>query len=155
MNNTIRKELYWKYLQELEKIDGVKWEESDDEKRTWCNDYLTCEHYEWIDVRYLDQIIGFLIIGTEPDCHPDCDYFICQSYILPEFRMRGLMTKTVTQYVNAHIGKYCMIILKNNHSAKKYWKNLFYDNSYKQMQLSYFPLRNREEQYGFEPKVIE
>ena len=24
--------------------------------------------------------MGFLIIGREPDCHPDCNYFICQAF---------------------------------------------------------------------------
>ena len=142
---------HWKYLKELEEIKGDKWQESEEEQKTWCDDYIKKSYYIWTDIRFMDQIVGFLITGVKPDCHPSCDYFICQSYVLPEYRNKGLMTDAVNKFVKLHLGRYCMIILKNNNYAKKFWDNRFEDLGYSRMKLLDIGcLRKDEEQYGYE-----
>ncbi len=150
----IRRELYWEYLQELEVIRGEKWEETEAERRTWADDYLTQSHHRWIDIRYMDQVVGFVIFSTAPECHPVCDYFLSQSYIKPEYRNKGLMTAVVTRFVKEHTGRYCMILLKKNVYAKKYWHNLFTDLGYVPFNLyDTGTLKSDEEQAGYELRI--
>ncbi len=147
-----RKSLYKDYLSEIEDIRGEKFSEPEEEKNAWCDDYMIKSYYTWIDIRYLDQIVGFLIIGTRPDCHPQCDYFIAQSYIRPGYRKRGLMTDAVTKYVDEHPGKYCMIILEKNTVAELFWSNLFKDLSYESFDIYDIGcLHKGEVQLAFKP----
>lgn len=147
----IRRELYWDYLMELEIIKGEKWKESSEEMRGWCESFLTENHYDWIDIECNGIIVGFLIMAVEPDCHPDCDYFVCQSYVKPSYRHQGLMSEAVREYERIHSGtKYCMFILNKNRYAYKFWHNLFKEMGYDEMDLRHvIELKHGESQYGF------
>ena len=149
----IRHKLYADYVKELEKIRNLPFPDSNAEKRKWCQDYLDNSYYNWIDIRDNNsEIIGFLIIGTKPDCHPDCDYFICQSYIIPENREHHFMTNTVYEFVTNHKGKYCLMILDSNEYANNFWFKLFKDLGCKPMALPIVTdMEFDETQYGFEP----
>jgi len=76
------------------------------------------------------SLAGFLIIGQKPDCHPDCDYFICQAYIAPEFRGKGLMFNALREFIDRHKGRYCLDVLYHNHRARDYWFRSFRELGY-------------------------
>lgn len=151
---TRRHALYAQYVKDLEEIKGFPFPDLPSTKFQWCQDYLDQPYYEWIDIVSDDTVVGFLIIGKAPDCHPDCDYFICQSYVSKEYRHHFLMTNTVTNFVNSHTGKYCLMILKTNDYAKQFWFNLFNDLGYEPLSLPIVTEMEHDEiQYGFTPRI--
>ena len=148
-----RHKLYSEYLEELEFIRGTPFSEPKEEQRQWCQDYLDQPYYTWVDIKQKDKIIGFLIMGTYPDCHPDCDYFICQSYVLPGYRGNGLMTKAVTSFIKEHKGYYCLMIIDRNVKAQRFWSRIFTDCNYIRFELSeVVQLCHGESQYGYKPQ---
>ena len=115
----IRTNLYKNYVKELSAYDDVLSEFDDD----WLPDI---GGVIWIDIYDESDIVGFLIIGkNENDCHPDCDYYICQSYVAPGHREKGLMSQTVSAFLSEHHGVYGYDVLKRNVYADTFWKNLF------------------------------
>lgn len=94
----------------------------------------------WNSIKLLfdeGMLAGFLIIGTAPNCHPDCEYFIAQAYVAPESRRKGIMTKAVSEFVKDHRGKYCMDILYKNYSARIFWLTRFRELGYELIQLPF------------------
>lgn len=150
--NKIRHSLYADYIKDLEAIKGKPFPDTDEEKRQWCQDYIDQNHCNWIDITQDGLIVGFLIICTFPECHPDCDYFISQSYVHPDYRKHHLMTNAVHKFVTEHTGNYCLMILKRNDYAKRFWFNLFQDLNYKPLDLRIVcEMEEDEIQYGFTP----
>lgn len=123
--NFIRHELYSDYLKELEAIRGLPFPDSPDDKWFWCQDYINSDYSNWIDIFSDGLQVGFLIIDTAPDCHPKCNYFIAQSFIMPEYRKKHLMTDAVQRFVTEHGGKYCLMIIDKNSYARDFWFKLF------------------------------
>lgn len=150
--NRIRHKLYTNYIKDLESIRSKPFPDSPKEKRKWCQDYIDGSYYNWIDIKSNNETIGFLIIGTSPDCHPECDYFICQSYIIPKYRKHHFMTNAVYEFVKTHKGRYCLMILESNTYAHKFWFKLFGDLGYKPIELPIVcNMEDDEIQYGFAP----
>lgn len=75
---------------------------------------------EWIDI----DGVGFIVIGRGLKCPPDYDYYIIDTYIKPENRRKGLVSKTIKKYMNEHKGKYCLEIINANKAAKCFWKSV-------------------------------
>lgn len=142
--------LYEYYLDELASIRGKEWEDTEEERKEWCTSYMRDTDYVWIDIKSHNSVIGFLLVGTGKDCHPDCNYFIAESFILPAYRKRGFMSSAVQSFVLEHPGKYCMLIIKKNDYAKEFWNRLFSKIGYESFDLrNVVKLRCDIEQYGF------
>lgn len=149
----IRHKLYTDYLKELEAIRGLPFPDSPDDKWFWCQDYITSPHSRWIDIEANGKIVGFLIIDSAPDCHPKCNYFIAQSFIMPEYRKKHLMSDAVSKFVKEHGGKYCLMLIDKNDYAKKFWFSLFERLGYTELSLPIVcNMEPGEVQYGFAPK---
>ena len=90
------------------------------------------DNMEWIDIYANDgnKPIGFVMIASEPCYHPDVDYYIAEAYISPEFRRQGLMTTTVSEFINAHDGIYSLFVIKDNLKANSFWTRLFVNHGY-------------------------
>lgn len=152
----LRHKLYADYLSELEKIRGIPFTDSPDEKWSWCQDYITSPHSRWIDIEANGKIVGFLIIDSAPDCHPKCNYFIAQSFIMPEYRKKHLMTDAVQRFVTEHGGKYCLMIIDKNTYARNFWFKLFDSLGYESFYLPIVcDMEEGESQYGFEPRACD
>ena len=128
MSSTAEKQaLYLEYVAELEKIRGAGFDVSEEEKTQWCLDYLNGGCHTWIDIT--DPVsgiaVGFLVIGVSPDCHPDADYFICQTFMKKLARRKHLMEQAVMDFVYRHPGVYCMILISANRNAAGFWKHIF------------------------------
>ncbi len=92
---------------------------------------------EWIDIKKDGKIVGFLIMSTAPDCHPQTDYFLNQTFVLPEYRKQGLMSTTLKQFISEHPGKkYSIIIHRKNKWARTFWQAFFLTIGYTTMSLS-------------------
>jgi predicted acetyltransferase len=101
-----------------------------------CEEYFRAEDCTWHDIWMDDQIIGFIVIGKHaPYCHPDTDYAICEAYILPEYRRRGLMTSVVRSLVEDDPGRYSLLVLVGNKYAQKFWPKVFASMRYKSCDL--------------------
>ena len=128
--------LYNQYLREQEQYLG-KFKETQDEQEQWAlNQWHKKNHYDWLDIVADEEIIGFLVIGFDRDgkvyaCHPECDYWIAQAYVLTEYRNNGYMTSRLTKYVNRHPGDYGMYIPVGNPS-KSFWLKRFSEMGYQQ-----------------------
>lgn len=126
-----RLKMWSKYVQELDDISGVRttplYEFLEDLEKTVKN-----PDTEWIDVRSpLDGVlVGFLIVGTKNNCHPDADYYIQEAYILPGWRRKGIMSSAVGNFVRRHEGVYCLFVLKKNEVAKSFWRKVFSELGY-------------------------
>lgn len=107
---------------------------------------------QWIPVIHNAREVGFIIICQAPNCHPDADYYIEDSFVLPAFQNKGLMQKTVQEFVKTNPGKYCLFIIDCNKPARHMWPAVF-------EKLGYQPLPLKEvlidhpgiTQYGWQP----
>ena len=141
------------YLRELDAIIGRPFR-GHVEALKYYEDTISAHGTEWIWIQNAAQseTIGFLIIGTAPNCHPDADFYVQEAYIKPECRTRGYMTKTVTSFIKAHRGVYCLFVLNNNKPAYRFWMNIFTKMQYMECELRDVGAGDETcTQYGFRP----
>ena len=101
-----------------------------------CEEYFKASECTWHDIHMDDQIIGFIVMANRvPYVHPECDYAICEAYIIPEYRRRGLMTQVVRSLVEEYPGQYCLLVLDGNEYAKKFWNKVFASMRYEPCDL--------------------
>lgn len=131
--NPIPKKLYESYRSELE---GYRADSIDETVEETLSLYDTPYNAN-ILIRDGNQLAGFLIIGESPNCHPDCDYFICQAYIKPEHRRKGLMTETLRKFIKEHPGTYCLDVLYGNVYARSFWFKFFKRAGYTDIDLPF------------------
>ncbi len=152
-NDEIRYRLVSDYLDELRKIQDIP-QATEEEKKQLFSEYK--QNAQWIDIydtQNRETIIGFLLIGVYPNCHPDADYYIEEAYVKPKYRRSKHMTKAVIDFVKQHPGVYCMFILNNNYGAYGFWNTVFkslgYERSYLRDVGAGDPYCT---QYGFKPR---
>ena len=119
-------DLYQAYLDELEQYADEPFDMTADDFEKMYKP----RHYNKKLIFDDGKLVGFLIIGQKPDCHPDCDFFICQAYISPEYRNKGLMTNALNEFVNGNKGRYCLDVMFRNHLARAYWFKRFKEMGY-------------------------
>lgn len=155
--------LFEEYFKELEGfMDKKNYTNKEVQEWFWLYHRKNC--YEWINIYYANQIVGFLVIELPKTLKAKekleitfglSDYFIAQSYIKKDYRRKNLMSSAVKQYVKQHPGKYGMIWLKRNAAAHKFWKHVFQDIDYTQTGLKLqYQLNPDEMSVGFEPKKV-
>lgn len=148
-----RKALYTAYLEELDTYRISPRPEPLDEQQQWFYDYLNNNDCHWHDIIWDDQLVGFMITsGVLPNCHPDADYSICEAYIVPEYRRKGLMSATVQRFVCEHPGIYCLLVIQGNRNAQHFWTNLFHQMGATDVALSSSSIVSNGEQlclHGF------
>ena len=128
-----RYKMYHEYMREILQMSDDEYSEKDTDK-AFCF-YLDRTFIEWIDIYFGTRLVGFIIIGSYPECHPDADRFIIQAYVQPEYRRRGLASDVVSEYIRNNPGTYVMDILKANEPARKFWFETFYKNGYESIVL--------------------
>ena len=147
----LRYQMLCNYLDELWEIKGLP-PQSQLEKKSFFAEVTSNDYTQWIDVWERDELIGFLIMGAAPNCHPDADYYVEEAYIKPAFRRKGYMSSAVSEFIQTHKGVYCFFVLNKNNGAKTFWSKLF-------VKLGYGPCHLRDvgagdeycTQYGFKP----
>lgn len=152
-----RQELYYYYAKELNDY-GADYDELD--AYIDCDEYQWCLDFEWCDITDSNGLlIGFVVFGINGDAteHPDCDYFIAQTYMARPYRKQGLMKNFLKEYFEKHPGKYCLYILEKNYPAKNFWKCVENECGLKPLVLDELPFYypNKEDSavlYGFETK---
>ena len=94
-------------------------------------EYARCSlaaNTEWRDIygSSSDEMpIGFIIVGYPPNCHPDAEIYIQEAYISPESRHCGYMSRVIAEVLGRDTSSVCLYILHKNHSAHKFWHELF------------------------------
>lgn len=133
----VRFKMFCDYLNELQTIKGLSPLKNKQLKKMYKN-YISETNTKWIDI-FADElkkdIIGFLIIGYPPNCHPDADFYIEEAYVIPEFRRQKHMSLTVSRFIEANEGIYCLFILNNNIPARHFWPEVFAKHGYSQFEL--------------------
>lgn len=83
--------------------------------------------------------VGYVIVEkkhSESSLPDDIDYFIVESYIRPEYRKRGFMTRAFVDYCYENRGKYLYYVLNDNKGADKFWRLLFEDKFKSKIKLA-------------------
>ena len=146
-----------RYLRELSIIKGDPCN-SFEKRRNEASDLLNHPQIKWhwlFDGEpTIENMCGFLAIGFRDNCHPDCDYFISQTYVESNHRRKGLMSAFFKQWLDEHKGAtLCMFIIDKNEGAKKFWFKLMPELGYEPMKLSdVLPPDGYTTQYGWQPK---
>ena len=150
IRNSKRNELLQNYLQEMQSIKELP-PYSKEELDQSCLVYFEDTNSEWVDVFSEDgKIIGFIIIGYTPNCHPDADFYIEEAYIQPEYRRKKYMFRAVTKFLKYNGGTYCLFIVNRNTPALNFWHYVFKENGYLPVELTNIvPLEPYLKQYGF------
>ena len=129
---TNRVEMYLEYKRELCALIGG---ESTITEQDAENDVYYATHSEdakWIAVEDNNEEIGFIILGFGRNLmrgagEPTVDYFIQETYIRPEYRRKGIMTKEVEKLLDQHKGIYGLYILSKNKPALAFWHTIIKD----------------------------
>jgi len=127
------------YRKELDKIAG--WDTSLEEITQEYESLCRKRHIWWLPLTDHGKDIGFIVVGTHPECHAQADYFIINAYIKPAYRRKHLMTRYVRKFVESHPGIYCLDIINKNVAAKAFWRKTFRSMGYKPYQLPEIPGR--------------
>jgi predicted acetyltransferase len=108
---------------------------------------------QWVPVKLKTKEVGFFTVYQAPNCHPDTNYYIEDSFVIPEARNQGLMQKAIQKFVKDNPGKYCLFILDNNEPAKHMWNAVFEGLGYQPLELcQVMPQKDGITQYGWGPK---
>lgn len=152
-NAEVRYQMYLEYMKHIKGLLGELFDggqclrqfEKLDEG--WCN-------VQWVPVKLKSKEVGFFTVYQAPNCHPDCDFYIEDSYMMPEARNQGLMQKAVQKFVTENPGKYCLFIVDCNEPARHMWPAAFQKLGYAPMELrSVLPEKPGMTQYGWAPTV--
>lgn len=136
LSNAERLKLWSKYVQELDEISGTRvmplYQILENFDKT-----IKDPDTQWIDICSPSDgsFVGFFVVGTKTNCHPDADYYIQEAYVIPEYRRNGLMSSTVKKFVGSHEGVYCLFIINGNVVAKFFWKKIFSELGYGELHL--------------------
>lgn len=148
-NFQLRKNLFFQYLEELRSINEGPTNDMTD-MESFCSVYAgPCT--TWIDIKDGDTVIGFLVMGYGKNCHPDADFYIEESFILPAYRKKGFMRNTVFEFMKTHKGIYCLYVLEENKKAKQFWQHVFAEVNYQPCILKDYATANLI-QLGYKPK---
>lgn len=117
--------LFSSYMEELSLYDPEIRNMTPEAFTDWFNEYLS-DDYCFTDIVVDGRVVGFVIISAPGSSkYAGCDYHIAQTYIRPEYRRRGLMTKTMVDIFSKNKGSYCYEVLAGNDGAKAFWDKLF------------------------------
>lgn len=154
MKMDIRYQMLCNYLDELWAIKGLP-PQTEIEKFKFFAEITGSDCTQWVDICDGNNLIGFLIVGTAPNCHPDADYYVEEAYVKPDYRRKGHMLHAFSEFERKHKGIYCLFVLNKNEGAKNFWKTTF-------AKLGYLPYFLRDvgagdefcTQYGFKPALL-
>lgn len=124
-----RAEMYLAYKKELSALGGqdISWNEAMAEGDLKDIEYAQEEGLaNWLDIR---DGKGFVIIakGKGYMTKMDCQYYIGDVYLKPEYRRQGIMTKVFKELFAENPGKYGLYIMDNNKVAHSFWSKLVGD----------------------------
>lgn len=80
----------------------------------------------WHPVTDEGEEVGFLVLGHAwIYCHPMCDRHVCQTYVEPGHRGRGLMAAILGETIGApRVETVSLCVLKENDAAKSFWRHV-------------------------------
>ena len=158
----LREQLYLEYLAEIEKYtERGSFPEGVEERREWARSYLSDPGCIWIDLAPPGElaIAGFLVVGKHgtEHCHPEADWFVCQSYVRPRYRRQGIMGRAVGGFVDAHAGTYALHVLRRNTAAQAFWATTFLGLGYTMVPMADCSIVADDEDYllwTFSPDIV-
>lgn len=152
-NAELRYQMYLEYMKHIQGLLGEifdggqclrQFEKLDE---GWCN-------VQWVPVKLKSKEVGFFTVYQAPNCHPDCDFYIEDSYVIPEARNQGLMQKAVQKFITENPGKYCLFIVDCNEPARHMWPAVFQKLGYESLELpNVLPEKPGITQYGWAPTM--
>lgn len=120
--------LYKRYCEELSQYDDQTYPDGHDERTYW--DYEESNVSKITKIEKDGKVIGFLISYSNP---PETkELFICEAYIVPEYRNHGYMREAVKEAIR---GDYNMIrfMVFNDNPAIKFWEKMMQEAGYKRV----------------------
>ncbi len=127
-------ELYWQYKNELWKIEGMH-PYSKEAVDSWYKEYLDDAGCCIRIFNENKEQIGFVFVGTYPNCHEDADFYIQDCFIMPEYRKRSVMSAIVSEFIADNPGDYCLYLIDQNAQAQNFWRKMFGSLGYEEFQI--------------------
>ena len=80
----------------------------------------------YIQMIYWDKnLAGVFLYGIGHNCHEECDYYIQDFYIIPQFRKQHIGQSVVERFTKEHPGRYCLRVIESNEPAQRFWKTVW------------------------------
>lgn len=127
--------LYFEYLSELMAIQGALPGQGTFMERFEAE--WEAEDSYWYFLHDGDELVGFVVVGQYPNCHPAADYYIEDVYVHPMYRGKGLVRDFLIQHMKETGGSvYCLFVLVKNTMAARFWDHVFTLAGYEPLALS-------------------
>jgi predicted acetyltransferase len=152
MDINARRTMYMNYVKYMRKLCGTEFDIRECLLNFEKVHNRGLDDVKWIPVMGDGEEVGFFLIGTAPNCHPDADFYIEDAYIIPERRRKGYMETAIHAFIKDNPGKYCLFIVDNNKVAKKVWPRIFANCGYAPLELDIVTTdMNGMTQYAWQP----
>lgn len=146
MDERIR--MYERYCRELDPYDdapGTFQRTAEDVATEYMRAAETDPDFEWRDIIVDGKLAGFLIICSVS--HPRPVVRICEAYIRPSYRKRGLMRKAIGEILKTGVDV-VMEIYKRN-PAISFWQKVMNEYGYECKKETDYYLNNSLKMYFF------
>ena len=121
-------DMAWNYCKELYALTG----EELPNKIELCSKYIGYMLDPNIIVKKIyksGEFVGFIIfenIQQEGVINPPFDWFVMESYVMPEYRKQGLMGNALKEFCkDQKISNIGYVVLNENNYANRFWKHRF------------------------------
>jgi predicted acetyltransferase len=75
-----------------------------------------------------NKIAGCVLFSKPPFVKPGCDYCIQELFVLGLYRGKGVAADACSKLFKEFKGRYCILVLKENQRAIKFWTKLINKN---------------------------
>lgn len=75
-------------------------------------------------IMYNNKIAGCVVISKPPYAKPGCDFCIQELFVLGLYRGKDVASGACIHLLEKYKGRYCVIVLKENNRAMKFWRKL-------------------------------
>ena len=80
-------------------------------------------------IAFNNKTAGCIVLSRPPFVKPGCDYCIQELFLLGLYRGKGIAESACLYLMKEYKGRYCIIILKENHRAMSFWRKLIAKNA--------------------------
>ena len=134
-----RERLYELYIAELATYsEGLK-QLSRKDIRLQYETVSNLSDLDWVDIYDGVEVVGFVLITNGSHCPVNYDYHIMETYILPGKRKKGLVHRTILDYIGKHPGTYGLFILNLNIKAVAFWKRFLENKAIEKLDITKNP----------------
>ncbi|WDV47391.1 GNAT family N-acetyltransferase [Clostridiaceae bacterium M8S5] len=123
--------LYPLYLHDLSHYNKEDVNEKGKYEYDEINLYWQKDNMHPLLIKVNDCIAGFVLLTERVYVRKGCDYCIQEFFVLRRYRKVGIGQKVFKELIKQFKGRYCLLVLKENVTALKFWTNNYKINDIK------------------------